>query len=178
VVKPRPEHDFPFSVRHEVWEAAPDSRHLYEGIYSVALNHGHGATVTFVARIDRPTSAVVTLPTDFDAISTSTEARLIALAVARYAVTADDRRAGSDELATWIDWGGEESHRVPVVFYVTEDEFRVYQEELAGLSEMFSGIHDAVPVSAVADREVVGFLLRRVLRSNRFSPKDREQLGR
>jgi len=151
----------PINVRHQIWEAPPESAPLYDGIYTVTLTPP--TSVTFVPSFDRQPGETIVLPENFDAIATPREARLIAVATSAYVVTPDDARAGTEESATWIDWSDTVPHSTPRVFYIGTDEFDSLATELDDLSEHFAGVHDTVPLASIAQTRLAALLRARVL---------------
>jgi len=77
-MKPSLKHDFTVSVRHQIWEEAPEVAELYQGIYSVILNFL--VTIMFVPEVERTVDSwPPVLPENVDSVSTELEARLFTI---------------------------------------------------------------------------------------------------
>lgn len=170
-MKPAPRFDFTVDVRRQSWEEEPEVADYYEGIFDVALNNCF--SVLFVPSMVKTVWPPV-LPDDADAVGSEMEARLISLALSRYAVTPDDALAGQEEsfARQWSESGP------GLVFYVTEAEFSAFSGELALLADQRPSVHSGWAVSEIADHAVAQFLVSRVAESKKLSPEDREMLAR
>jgi hypothetical protein len=166
-MKPTPKFDFPVGVWPETREHLSPASELYRGIYSVLLNHT--VSIEFVPAFTRAPWPP-TLPEDIDAIASSHEARRTTVALARYAVTADDARASTIEV---IDGDGKH-----VVFYVCLADFDDLTIELQRVADELSGVHGAIAVSQLAAPALTKLLLDRILRSGHLTQYELYMLGR
>lgn len=170
-MKPSPKCDFPVNVRRQEWEEIPAVAAHYAGSFDVVLNHT--ISIMFVPETDR-TSWPPSLPENTDLVSSPQEARRVSLARSRYSVTPHARLQGTEETfaaqapMTWPR----------VVFYVSPREFEQYRRALARLADERPAVHDARPVSEIAETAVGRFLLSRFAASPHLAPRDRQLLGR
>jgi hypothetical protein len=166
-MKPTPKYDFSVGVSPETREHPSPANELYRDIYSVLLNHT--VSIEFVPAFTRAPWPP-TLPDDVDAIASSEEARRVTVALATYAVTADDARALTIEL---IDADGKH-----VVFYVCLADFDELTIELQRVVDKLGGVHDAIAISQLAAPALTKLLLERILRSGRLTQYELYMLGR
>jgi hypothetical protein len=167
-MKVSPRADYPVRVIPQAWEEVASRAGLYEGIFTVTLNHT--VDVTFVPDV----SAVAPqwdsrfLPASFDEVATVEQARVSTALVASYVVTPNETLAGTQERFVWPPDGGPDA--AVVVFYVTSAEFARYAEDLDRLSGIVGSLYPDKTVSDLRDYEVVGFLERRVVASPLLDP--------
>jgi hypothetical protein len=169
-MKPTPRSDFLVGVWPESADHPSPVNAMYEGIYSVTLNHS--VSFMFVPPVDRRAPGTPALPADVDDVRTPDEARRTVIALSSLVVTPDDARAATIETSISGD------DRRCVTFYVTLDEFHELEGELRNFSERLPGVHDAVPVSEIADTRLARFLLTRALPSDQLSARALHMLGR
>jgi hypothetical protein len=112
------------------------------------------------------------VPLDADNVATRAEARRMTIALSPLVVTPDEIRARSVE-AFLADCDA-----VHTIFYVNNDEFAALSRELDSLSDMFAGVHDAVPVSQLADSALARYLTQLIIPSGYLSVWQLRLLGR
>lgn len=162
-------------VRSASWEEPDDVAPLYEGIYSIDLNHGMAVQfVPDVAAMAPPWSGAG-LPHP-SAFTTTAQARILHVLMSSYAVTPNAARAGTEERFTW-SWT-DEVREPTTVFYVTADEFARYAGDLEDLSEIAGGLYSPIRRSDVVDRPAVRFIEDRILASSWLEPSDAASIGR
>jgi hypothetical protein len=193
-VKPSPKRDFPVQVFEAYWERDHDdpTREHYRGIYHVQLNFT--VQIVFVPAFDRPHRWDLV---DWDdlvtgvlaEITSSQEARLVEALCSSYVVTPDPERAGSDEqiqVIGTVDFAGDRRLEVSPValFYVTDEEFRIYATDLPQVVPEIRErgtsypVAPALPVSHLGHHRVIRLLLERVIPSGLLHSFDVEMLGR
>lgn len=168
--------DYFVRVGEEADEQYDDVAPLYRGILSLDLNYL--VSVDFVpdlTDVGPPWRGWVFGPVEDD-FSTPQQARLAKLLGARYAVTPNAERAGTEDGFSW-SWTDEPAEP-GTVFYVSPEEFDELTADLIDLAEIAGGVHSPVRHSAVADRPVVRFVESRVLASRWFDPADAAKIGR
>lgn len=181
-MKPSLERDLTVSVRHQIWEEAPEVAEFYQGIYSVTLNFL--VTVMFVPEVARTVDNwPPVLPENVDNVSTELEARLFTIALSDYTVTPNSLLAGKQELIPLslvsLDMNNSDSvAKMGVVLYVSSQEFEVFSKELSGLAEQTPGVHDSVRIGEIQNLEVSKFILSSVIGYPHFSAGDLRVLGR
>lgn len=180
-MRPEPQHDFLVSAQLQSWEKPDEVTLLYTGVLAVTLNKA--IEVLFVPNT-RKTERTwpPTLLDNTNAIHTPEEARLVSLALARYAVTPDAAQAGREELLPDPGWSRpEEGLYIPpsygVIFYTTPQEYETLSDEVLLLANRASNFSRGAPFSEFADTGLMEFLLRRVIASPNFAPKDRRTLS-
>jgi len=177
----RPDYDFPIKVSLQLWEEADETSLLYAGIIFIILNGM--PSVTFVPRTRRtPANWPPTLPDSLGDIKTAEEARLVTLGMARYTVTPDEERAGTEEVLLHPGYevpesGGYIDPSHSVVFFTTLDEYEGLTDEALELSLRARG-QLGVPVSEIEGTKLAQFLLTRVIASPHVHQADRRMLGR
>lgn len=169
-MKPKPRYDFPVSVWREGVDYPTVPPEVFSGIYSVTLNHM--IAIAFVPAVDRRSPWPPVVPPDADNVATSVEARRMTTALSPLTVTPDEIRAGSVE--TFLG----RCDAVHTIFYVNNNEFAVLSRELDSLSDMFTGVHDAVPVSQLGDSTLVRCLTQLIIPSGYISVRQLHLLGR
>lgn len=167
-MKPSAKYDFPVSVREQVWEEETDTASLYTGIFDVHLNFS--IDIMFVPDVGKAIdkTLLASLPDDFDEISTSLEARLSVFTYSKYAVTPNSLLTDTEEIIQ-----PENSSDKCVVFYISNEQFQIFQQELSEISEQFVSVHDSQPISKNSDLGSMNFILSAIIQSNNFDPKDR-----
>jgi hypothetical protein len=170
-MKPSPRFDFPLSVRRQAWEEPADVAPYYDGVFDVTMNHA--VTVMFVPDVDQARWPF-SLPENPDEVRSEREARLVALAFARYGVTPNDQRQGQEE-AFDREWPVPER---AALFYVSQAEFDAFSAELARLADGRPSVHSEWEMSEIGNLAVTGFLLSRLLTSPNMARRDLEFLGR
>jgi hypothetical protein len=191
-MKPSQDRDFAVNVRHQVREEDPAVAAYYQGVYGMTLNRL--VTIVFVPAFSRgPGTWPPVLPDDLDQVGSAQDARRFSVALADYAVTPDEARAGTEEVLPpqpavggggdspggGETGGGEDSlePRPAVVFFVSPAEFDAFTAELEALEDRAPGVHDVVRVPEIEGLEVVKFLRSRVLASPHVAPEHRRVLG-
>ncbi len=167
-MKPFAEYDFPVGVSRESRNHPSPQDVAYVGILEVSLNHT--VVIDFVPAFDRHAPWPPELPEDNTDIRTTDQARRAVIALARFAVTPDEERAGRIETLTQGENQG-------VIFYVGSDAFERMTDELRVLSDRLSGAHDAVAVSRLGD-SALARLLNRIVESGYLSQYQLGLLGR
>lgn len=181
-MKPSLKHDFTVSVRHQIWEEAPEVAELYQGIYSVILNFL--VTIMFVPEVERTVDSwPPVLPENVDSVSTEREARLFTIALSDYTVTPNSLLAGKQELMqkqlVSEDMNNSNSvSKMGVLLYVSSQEFEAFSKELSALAAQTPGVHDYVRISEIQNLELSKFILDSVIDSPHFSAGDVRILGR
>lgn len=167
-------HDFRVHVQPEVLEHDSSVASHFNGIFQVILNHL--LSVYVVPPFEREPWPPA-LPGDIDIVHSLNEARRLIVSMARYVVTADDARVGTEEVVPQapLSSGGPQEHAV--VFYVSRRELDSLLEELDALSERHFGIHDTVPISEIASSRIGQLLLSRLLTSRNLSSNQLRILG-
>ena len=169
------EHDFRVHVRSEVLDQPSDVADYFDGIFSVILNHL--PSVHVVPPFERQPWPPV-LPENIDIVHSRDEARRLIISMATYVVTADDARAGTEEVMPQepLSPGGPPEHAV--VFYISRLELDPLLEELDELSDRFMGVNDTIPVSTIASSLIAQILLTRVVASPNMRSDHLRILGR
>lgn len=176
------DHDLAVSVRHQIWEEAPEVADFYQGIYSVTLNFL--VTIMFVPEVERTTDNwPPVLPENVDNVSTELEAKLFTIGLSDYTVTPNSLLAGQQELIhnslVSEDINNSDSvDKMGVVFYVSSQEFEVFSKELSVLAAQTPGVHDSIRISEIQNLELSKFILSSVIGSPHFAAGDLRVLGR
>ena len=172
-MKPSPQHDFPVSVTRPSYGIEGGAACFYESIFEVTLNFT--VSISFVPLFERSGREWPPRSTeDPGRVQSTAQARFNSVAMARYAVTPDDRMAGGEALIPALEADVDDG----VVFYVESQEFEVMARELSELEDELSGVYDFRNVSKIEQLRFVQLLLRRVLTSPHFSTSHRRILGR
>jgi hypothetical protein len=169
-MKVRPTENYLVRVVHQEWEELPECAPHYAGVFSATLNHSvHISFVPDLSDIAPPWDPGL-VPTDFDAIDTSRQARMATVYVNLYVVTPNASLAGTEE---WVDWPPRPSGLPStLIFYVTPEEFERYAADLDGLAEESDEV-----VADLRDHEVIVFIERRIVASGFLAPPHAELLG-
>ncbi len=180
-VNSSPQHGSFLCAQLQSWEKPDEVALLYTGVLAVTLNRT--IEVLFVPNT-RKTERIwpPVLPDNTNAIHTPEEARLVSLALARYAVTPDAAQAGREELLPDPGWDRpEEGLHIPpsqgAIFYTTPQEYEGLSDEVLLLANRASNFSRGASSSELAGTCLMEFLLRRVIASPHFASKDRRLLG-
>jgi hypothetical protein len=172
-MKPSAMYDFPVNVTPRSWEVEKDVALYYQGIFEVSLNFY--TSILFVPQFKRdPNHWPPVLPENMGKPQSEIEARLITIAMSKYAVTPNLSLKGQEEVIPPFDPQLENG----VVFYVGDDEFEIFSYELSKIAEELTGIHDSRRVSELKHLEFVKFLLSRFVMSKHVYVEDLRMLGR
>ncbi|MBX6357384.1 MAG: hypothetical protein IRZ05_16215 [Micromonosporaceae bacterium] len=166
-MKISPSADYYVRVRPQEWDAVPASvAPLYAGIFEVDLNYL--VDVAFVPDLSSvaPPWDFSRLPANIDEITTAEQARLATVFTSSYAVTPNDRLAGTQEAVDDC-----------VVFYVSTRDFSSYAKELERLAELAGSVHSMVRVSQLRGHQVIEFIEHGIVASGRLSPAHAAELG-
>jgi len=176
-VKVGPTADYPVQVLRQAWEEEPSVAHLYSEAFAVSLNYlVHVAFIPDVSALVPPWVAGTLSPlmaTPQERLSPA-QAQVFSALSASYVVTPNAALAGTDERVRWPADADDEI----VVFYVTQAEYAGFVTELAELTGI---VGDAYPDKRVSDlrrHQVVTFLERRVVGSDRLAGRHAILLGR
>ncbi len=167
-MKPFAQYDFPLGFRARVATIRVHRTPLMVGILEVSLNHT--VLIDFVPAFDRHAPWPPELPENSADIRTTDQARRAVIALARFAVTPDEERAGQIEVLTQGEYEG-------VIFYIGPDAFERLTDELRSLSDRLSGVRDGVAVSRFGD-DPLARLLNRIVDSGYLSQYQLRLLGR
>jgi hypothetical protein len=183
------DYDFAIHVQPQMLEVLPEVASLYEGIYSVTLNHL--ITVLFVPEVSRnPEQWPPMLPEDLDFPSSITEARLWTIGLSKHTVVPNSDLAGQEEIINFppplpstpsefrLKDDSDNSMEHGVIFYVTPQEFARFSEELAEVRRRTTSIRDKVDASEISELGFVRLLVSRIIASEHFSQRDLEVLER
>lgn len=172
-MKPSPHYDFTISVRHQISEEEPEVAALYQGIFDVILNHT--VSIMFVPKIViNSQNWPPVLPENVDDISTEIEARLVSVALSRYTATPNLLLAGKEEIIPQTD----SNYQSGVVFFVTPEEFDIFNMELSILSEQIPSLHSSKKASEIQDLNFIKLIVYRIIPSKYFAEQDLQMLGR
>jgi hypothetical protein len=165
-MKISPSADYYVRVSPQEWEADPPVAPLYAGIFVVDLNYL--VDVAFVPDMGpvAPPWDFSQLPANFDVITTPEQARLATVFTSSYAVTPNDKLAGTQEPLDDC-----------VVFYVSTRDFSGYAEELGRLAHVVGGVRSMVRVSELREYQVIGFIEQVIVASSWLSAPHAEELG-
>lgn len=177
-MKVSPKADYPVKVYHEPDERDRPAAELFDGIFTVVLNHS--VTIRFI-----PDASALAPPWDEralpDEVTTAAQARVVAASSARYVVTPNAALRGrADEVRERVvDPFGDSYEAWRAVFYVTGEEFERYAAELPRLAALEPHrLHAETRVSALRGYQVITFIEDRVLASPLLRPEDAALLGR
>jgi hypothetical protein len=157
-MKVNPRTDYPVRVRPLSMEVEPSVAALYAGGYEVAFNY----MVTFSFVPDLGTTAPAydraLLPENLDEVATPEQARLEAVLFAEYAITPNDRLAGTNErlpAPPWADgWPG------GVVSYVRAEQFARFAIDLEALVPDLCALYSDTPISRLGGHPALDFAVR------------------
>jgi len=168
-------HDFRVHIRSEVLDQPSDIAGHFDGIFRVILNHL--PSVHVVPPFEREPWPPA-LPANIEVVHSPDEARRLIVSMAEYLVTADNARAGTEEVVAQapLSPGGPPANAV--VFYISRRELEPLLAELDELSDRFSGVNDTIPISTIASSRIAQILLSRVVASPNIRPEDLRSLGR
>lgn len=169
-MKPSPRYDFPVAITAASAEMPAELADIVAGLYSVHLNHT--ISIDVVPEFSRREPWPPAPPEDVDTPRSTDEARRNAIRMAEYAITPDSTLAGRVERLDVPDGA--------IVFFLAPAEFEAINVECASLKAMSSGLHDAVPVSTLAQSHphLARFLIERFASSRYLSDYDRWLLDR
>ena len=147
----------------------------YEGIYFVTLNQQ--ITMHFVPWTAAFAQPTVHLPNDLDAPTSQDEARLWVSGYADYIVTYRDEDVGASKKLAVTFENSNETHQ-PVLYFVSQDAFALYIQELQQLATQLTSVHDYKRYDAVQHLDVINYLEKTVLASVWITPRYFEILKR
>ena len=162
---------------YEMWNAEPEERALYAGIFNVRLNRT--VQITFVPGFERnPTNWPPKLPPVDTATYPTTnmqQARLLTAALEDYTVTVG---MGNEvqTLPFLLPGFDDVPPHQGTLFLVTQEEYTVFEHELADVEQTLSGIHSSRPLSELQDKSFVQYLQSRVICSPHFRKQDARTL--
>jgi hypothetical protein len=177
VMKASPRADYPVSVLAASWEKSdPGSARLYEGIYTVTLNHR--VDICFVPDISdlAPPWDGRGLPADFDEIATVDQARYAGALVASYVVTPNAQRSGGVDRFRYP--AHEPRADDTLVRYVDAAEFARFAADLESLTDIVGTVRPDKTVLDLRDYEVIRWIEAQVVAAPWFGPRDAAWLGR
>ncbi|MGB0385419.1 MAG: hypothetical protein ACPGWR_11395 [Ardenticatenaceae bacterium] len=180
--------DFAVQVRdqehdeEEEWGAV-----FYRGIFSVTLNQL--ITILFIPSFPRTADTwPPTILEGVDQVQSETEARLYITESADYVVTPDPFLAGQQEVIpipaippeqlAEMGLPFEIGPRQVVVFYVTDEQFARFSQELRLIEKQTYWVYDYVRVSKVNHFECIRFIQNYIIKSPYFSDDHLQTIGR
>lgn len=160
-MKLTPDEDYRVFARHQATDEDPAIAQYFEGIHFMDINDF--ISIYFVPPIENLSGNKVQLPADFDAISSSSEARLCSFLYATCIVSPNDDLVGSSAMIP-VDLSNPAEERSMPVFFVSVQEFDRLIAELQSIEELTISAFSSIRRSKLQPSYLLEFIESHILR--------------